>query len=79
MRVDAALAAALRDGEASDWQTAALLKDRTRRAIRDRRQAGESIADLAADYGVPEAFVEALCAWQLFGDPAPAPGGPEGP
>jgi hypothetical protein len=50
------------------WKRAALLKDRTRRAIRDRHSAGESIADLARDYGVPKAFVAALCAWQLFGD-----------
>lgn len=51
-----------------EWRAAALLKDRTRRSIRDRRKAGESVADLAADYGVPIEFVAALCAWQLFGD-----------
>lgn len=53
-----------------DWQTAALLKDRTRRAIRDRATAGESHADLATDYGVPLAFVQALCAWQFSADDA---------
>ena len=50
------------------WARAALLKDRTRRAIRDRHGAGEAIADLAQDYGVPDAFIEALVSWQLGGD-----------
>ena len=57
------LAAAVRPSEG--WQTAALLEERTRQAIRDRRLAGESIAALAEDYGVPEAFIETLCAWQF--------------
>ncbi len=52
------------------WETAALLKDRTRLAIRERYQAGESIASLAADFMVPEPFVNALVNWQLFGDTA---------
>ncbi len=52
------------------WQTAALLKDRTRRAIRDRVKAGESLAEVAADYGVPEAFVSALTDFQLGADEA---------
>jgi len=57
-----------------EWQTAALLKDRTRRAIRDRRSAGESVASLAEDYGVPDVFIESLCAWQMFqDDPVAAP------
>lgn len=51
-----------------DWKTAALLKDRTRRAIRERRQLGETVEALALDYGVPVRYVEALCAWQMFGD-----------
>jgi hypothetical protein len=53
---------------ARSWETAALLKDRTRRAIRDRHRAGESIPSLADDYGVPEPFVSALVAWQMFSD-----------
>lgn len=56
---------------APDWQHAALLKDRTRRAIRDRVRAGEAVAAVAQDYGVPVAFVEALAAWQLAEDSAP--------
>lgn len=47
------------------WRQAAFLKDRTRRAIRDRAKAGESIRALAVDYGVPVAFVRALIAWQF--------------
>jgi len=51
------------------WKTAALLTDRTRRAIRERRLVGEAVDALADDYGVPVAFVRFLCCWQLFGDP----------
>ena len=51
-----------------DWRTAALLNDRTRQAIRDRRQAGEPAESLAVDYGVPVPFIVILCQWQLFGD-----------
>lgn len=54
----------------TQWQTAALLKDRTRWAIRNRAAAGEPVASIAEDYGVPEAFVASLCSWQLFADPA---------
>lgn len=50
------------------WQRAALLKDRTRRAIRERHRAGETTEALAADYDIPDAFVRLLCAWQLFPD-----------
>jgi len=57
--------------EGPDWKTAALLKDRTRRAIRDRAKAGESVSELATDYGVPETFITHLLAWQLFGDDSP--------
>ena len=57
----------------SVWKTAALLKDRTRRAIRERVSAGESIDAVATDYGVPVAFVEQLVAWQLFGEDAETP------
>lgn len=49
------------------WRTAALLKDRTRRSLRERYTAGETTASIASDYGIPVAFVEALCAPQLFG------------
>ncbi len=50
------------------WRDAALMTDRTRRAIRDRIAAGESVASLADDYGVPEQFVTHLGQWQLFQD-----------
>lgn len=52
----------------TQWKRAALIKDRTRRAIRDRRQAGESLVSMARDYDVPVEFIRALCDWQLFGD-----------
>lgn len=52
----------------ASWETAALLMDRTRQAIRDRHRAGESDESLAEDYGVPVDFVKVLCAWQLFSD-----------
>lgn len=55
-----------RDGP--DWKTAALLKDRTRAAIRERYQAGESTDALAADYGVPGVFIEQLVSWQMCAD-----------
>lgn len=44
------------------------MTDRTRRAIRDRHRAGESLEDLARDYGVMIAFVEYLVAWQFGGE-----------
>lgn len=50
------------------WKIAAMLKDRSRRMIRERHAAGESLQALAKDYRVPAAFVEALVSWQLFGD-----------
>jgi hypothetical protein len=50
------------------WRRAALLKDRTRRAIRERVSAGEAARLVARDYAVPLPFVRTLCAWQLFGD-----------
>jgi hypothetical protein len=50
------------------WKTAALLQDRTRRAIRDRVNAGESATSVAKDYGVPVTFVTTVAAWQLFED-----------
>lgn len=50
------------------WKTAALLTDRTRRAIRDRLKAGESARSLAKDYEVPLRFVMRLMEWQLFAD-----------
>lgn len=56
------------DLELVAWQRAALLKDRTRRAIRDRSRADELAEDIAADYAVPIEFVEHLKDWQLFED-----------
>jgi hypothetical protein len=55
--------------ELARWQRAALVKDRTRRAIRDRIKAGESVRSVALDYGVPVAFVRHLTSWQM-GRPA---------
>lgn len=49
------------------WRTAALVKDRTRRAIRERITAGENHMDIADDFKVPLAFVSHLGSWQLFG------------
>lgn len=54
------------------WQRAALLKDRSRREIRERLIAGEPIRDIARDYELPAEFIEFLGAWQMFGD-APQP------
>lgn len=73
--LDTALSAAkaLLASPETGWRTAALLKDRTRRAIRDRHVAGDSVSSLAEDYGVPVTFVEALVAWQMGAD-APAEG-----
>lgn len=51
----------------SPWKEAALMKDRTRRAIRDRRRAGEDVRSLADDYDVPAEFIRALGEW-LCGD-----------
>ena len=48
-----------------EWREAALLKDRTRRAIRERVRAGESLEDVAKDYGVPVDFVKVLSEWEL--------------
>jgi hypothetical protein len=48
-----------------EWKTAALLKDRTRLAIRERHRFGETVASLAEDFGVPLVFVEALVEWQM--------------
>lgn len=58
--------------ETAQWKLAALLKDRTRRAIRDRVRAGESAASVADDYGVPVQFVEVVASWQIFEDDAAA-------
>lgn len=55
------------------WRIAALSKDRTRRAIRERVKAGENQMDVADDYGVPLAFVSHLAQWQLFSDPDESP------
>jgi hypothetical protein len=52
----------------TNWETAALLKDRTRRAIRERLKAGESVASLAKDYDVPTKFVRFLGSPQMFQD-----------
>jgi hypothetical protein len=55
-------------GQRTEWRTAAMLKDRTRRAIRERHEAGESDASLASDFGVPVEFIDALCSWQMFAE-----------
>lgn len=68
--------------EFNRWHNAALLKDRTRRQIRERHAAGESVQSLADDFYVPEAFVSAIVSWQLFGDDnsnTPAAATPEAP
>lgn len=49
------------------WRTAALTKDRTRAAIRERVKAGENQMDIADDFRVPLAFVSHLAQWQMFG------------
>lgn len=61
---DAAEMAALQT-EVDIWKRAALLKERTRTAIRERVRNGESSATVADDYGVPVAFVELISSWQL--------------
>jgi outer membrane murein-binding lipoprotein Lpp len=50
------------------WIRAALMKDRTRRAIRERHAAGESYNSLVEDFHVPVKFVIALCIWQFGAD-----------
>lgn len=52
------------------WRQAALLKDRTRRAIRERLRLGEPSAEIQDDLGiaVPDAFMRHLAEWQLFED-----------
>lgn len=50
------------------WKRAALLKDRTRQEMRSRLRAGDTVASIADDWGVPVEFVKGVCAWQLFGD-----------
>ncbi len=62
------------------WREAALLKDRTRQAIRERITAGDPAHEVATEYHVPDAFVTHLCSWQLFGEegaPEPPPWHPE--
>lgn len=54
--------------EQQQWTRAALLKDRTRRAIRERRDAGESLLETARDFGVPPPFVGFLGQPQLWPD-----------
>lgn len=51
--------------EVESWKRAALLKNRTRTAIRERVRNGESSATVAEDYGVPVAFVDGITSWQL--------------
>jgi hypothetical protein len=52
------------------WKRAALLKERTRVAIRERRKSGDIVSDLSSDFDVPEEFIRALCAWEMFKDPS---------
>lgn len=54
------------------WKAAAMLKDRTRRAIRERWEAHEPGWALAKDFGVPVLFIQALCEWQMFADDSPS-------
>lgn len=53
---------------ADAWRRAALLKDRTRRAIRERVRAGEDAVGVAHDFNVPLQFVTILASEQLFED-----------
>lgn len=53
---------------AEAWQVAATLKDRTRREIRRRARAGESMEAIAIDYQVPVPFVQLIAAWQMSED-----------
>lgn len=50
------------------WTTAAMLKDRSRRAIRARARAGESMQSIAQDYDIPTRFVRHMMQAQLFED-----------
>lgn len=54
--------------ELEQWKQAALLKDRTRRAIRDRVRAGEQARSVAKDYDVPVTFVQHMKNWQMSED-----------
>lgn len=65
--------AGVRAPQSPDWKLAALLKDRTRQAIRERMRAGDAADAVAADFGVPLEFVELLSSWQLFEDQAVGP------
>lgn len=56
---------------AEAWKVAATLKDRTRREIRRRARAGESLEVIASDYLVPVPFVQLIAAWQMSEDDAP--------
>lgn len=56
------------------WKIAALLKDRTRREIRERARIGgkRKHLEIAEDFGVPVEFVDVVASWQMFeDDPAP--------
>ena len=66
-----------RNRELEQWKIAALLKDRTRRNIRERVRAGEPALLVAEDYGVPIQFVEVIASWQMFEDESTPPT-PEG-
>lgn len=56
------------------WQRAAYLKDRSRRAIRERIIVGEPADEIAQDFDLPIEFITFLGQWQMFGDdPQPAP------
>lgn len=52
----------------SAWERTALLKDRTRRAIRERARAGEIAVNTAEDFNVPLKFVAHLRERQMFED-----------
>lgn len=57
------------------WKLAALLKDRTRREIRERARLSGKAGHLAIaeDYGVPVEFVDGIASLQIFEDDAPHP------
>ena len=67
---DLKLGGEMQDREIAQWKLAALLKDRTRREIREQVRAGQSVAVVAFTYGVPDEFVKVVSSWQMFEDDA---------
>jgi hypothetical protein len=58
------------DKLAMQWKLAALLKDRTRREIRERARLGgkRTHLEIAEEFGVPIEFVDVVASWQMFED-----------